>query len=273
MFNMLSGEFYKLRKSRSFFVCSIVIIMFALFMYGTMYLAEKAQEEEARLEAESGEIVAFHVEESEDIEIGIVDMEQLIIGTVMGLITAVFTCIFIVGEYGNGTIKNAVGKGFSREKVFFAKYLTTVFAAVVIFVAATAVIVITGLWFWGTDSLDAEGVKQLLQYVGLQILLEIVLVSTVIMIAEFCRNLGAGIAISVGVMMLSNIIFSGIDTLLKLIHLDFKASDYWIMNLISECPTVGIESGFVKRIVVAFLFWMVVTIAAGMFHFRKADVK
>lgn len=273
MFNMLSGEFYKLRKSKSFFVCGVVIILFVLFMYGTLHLAQSMEGQEVTQETENGE-VAFQVEKNAELDrISIVDMEQLVIGTMMGLVTAVFACIFVVGEYGNGTVKNAVGKGFSREKVFLAKYVTTIFAAVVIFYVATVVTVITGLLFWGKDSIDAEGVKQLLQYVGLQTLLEIALISIVIMIAEFCRNLGSGIAVSVGVMMIANIIFIGMDTLLEFLHVDFQTSNYWIMNLVSQCPTVGVEDQLVTRIVIAFLFWTVVTMAAGMLHFKKADVK
>ena len=42
MFKLLSGEWYKIRKSKSFFVCSLIAIGMVFLLYGTLYLLDAA---------------------------------------------------------------------------------------------------------------------------------------------------------------------------------------------------------------------------------------
>ena len=111
----------------------------------------------------------------------------------------------------------------------------------------------------------------MLQYTGLQVLLGVAFAGLVVTISEMSRNLGAGISISLGVLMLGNAVFTGVDLLFH--GVDFRPSEYWIVNLMSQCPTTDISQDFVVRVVVAAAFWIVVSAALGMLHFKKADVK
>ena len=266
MFNLLSGEFYKCRKSRSFVVCCLVVIVFVMFIYGCLWMAERIQKGEM-----NNGTAAVVVEVDETQEVQFVDIAQILFGVVGCVVTAVFVSIFVIGEYTNGAIKNVVGKGKPRSRIFLAKYIMSVLASVAILFAGVVATLIGGLIFLGTDSFNAEMIKNLCQYSVVQFLLGAALAGIVVSIGEMSRSLGVGIAVSVGVLTMSDLLFMGIDLLFH--KVDFTPSNYWIMNLSSQCPVNGVGSDFLGKVIISVIFWMAVSIAIGMLHFKKADVK
>ncbi|MGN0341437.1 MAG: ABC transporter permease [Roseburia sp.] len=269
MFNLMSGEIYKWRKSKSFKVCCLITILFIFFMYGTLLMADKIQKGEVEngtasvvVETEGGSVFDT---------IGILDVEQVIFGTAAGIVTAVFVCIFVIGEYGNGAIKNIVGKGTSRITIFLAKYFVAMIAAMVLLLIAGIVTLLCGVVIFGADSVSTEILIDLCQYVGMQMWLGAVFAGIIVAIGELSRNLGVGIAISLCVYMLAGTLFSGLDLLFH--KVEFRPSNYWISNLVSQCPLTDIGGDFLIRVLAASVFWIMVSLAAGMIHFKKADVK
>ena len=271
MFNLLSGEFYKWKKSKSFKVCCVITILFILFMYGSFLMADQVQKGE--MENGTAGVVVETEAQSESIldSIGILDVEQIIFGSAAGIVTAVFVCIFVIGEYGNGAIKNIVGKGTSRTSIFLAKYIMAMIATIVLLLIIGIVTLVCGLFIFGTDSITAEFIKNLCQYVGIQVLLGAAFAGSIVAIGELSRTLGVGISVSLGVYMLASTLFSGLDLLFH--KVDFRPSEYWVANLVTDCPLNDISGDFMSRVVIAVVFWIVVSVAAGMLHFKKADVK
>ena len=43
MFNLLSGEFYKLKKSKSLLVCCVITAVFVLVLYGMLMIVDKVR--------------------------------------------------------------------------------------------------------------------------------------------------------------------------------------------------------------------------------------
>lgn len=269
MFNLLNGEIYKWRKSKSFKVCCLITISFIIFMYGSLLMANKIQNGEVE-NGTAGVVVETEGESLLD-TIGILDVEQVIFGSAAGIVTAVFVCIFVIGEYGNGAIKNIVGKGTSRISIFLAKYFVAMLSTMVLLLIAGIVTLLCGLVFFGMDSVSVEIIKDLCEYVGIQMWLGAVFAGIIVAIGEFSRNLGVGIAISLGVYMLAGTLFSGLDLLFH--KVEFRPSNYWIGNLVSQCPLNEIGEEFLIRVIVASVFWILVSMATGMLHFQKTDVK
>lgn len=269
MYNLLNGELFKLHKSRSFFVCCIAVIIFIIFMYSCLKLADEQQKKETT-KAETGVLV---VEAEAEEKLEIIDMEEVMLSAVAGIFLSIFASIYVTGEYGDGAIKNIIGKGFAREKFFFAKYVATILAAVIMFLMISLVTLLCGLLFMGTKGLNAEFVQSLCKYGGMQLLFEIAFVSLVILVGEVSRSVGISVSVSLGLIMLAQFIFIGFDAILSFINIDFKTSDYWICNLISGCSISGIDRGFVMRGLAAAVFWIVTALAAGVFHIKTADVK
>lgn len=83
--------------------------------------------------------------------------------------------------------------------------------------------------------------------------------------------MGAGISVGVCLVVFSTLLTSGIDMLFH--KIDFKVSDYWIMDLVINCPLTDIDSGFAIRAIISALVWIAVVFGIGVLHFQKADIK
>lgn len=265
MINLLNAELYKLRKSRSFFVCLLVAIAFVIFVCITLKM-EKETSQQGTTEQGTAVVV---VEE----KIEIIDMEEMMLSATAGILLSIFVSIFVIGEYSDGAVKNSMGKGYAREKIFLAKYLTAIFASIVLFLAILFVTLLAGMFVMGTEGLNAEFVHTLCKYGGMQLLFEIAFMSVVCLVGETFRNMGIGVSVSLGLMIVGHLVFSGLDAVLSFIHVDFKTSAYWIANLISGCPLTDMSHDFVVQGLTAAAFWIIASVAVGIFHIKVADVK
>ena len=279
MINLLSGEFYKLQKSKSIYVCSIVMIAFVLFFYGSLVLVDKIQQGEVENDSMGVVVSGEAMEETEESatsifeQIGILDALQQMFGAFSGIFTAIFAAIFVYGEYGNGAIKNVTGKGYGRWKIFSSKYLMAIIASILIMIVMIITTLLFGVVFKGTEELNGEFCRNLCSYTAIELLLGAAFVGLVISINEFCRSLGVGIAISICIICFSDLITMGFDLVLKYFHFDFKVSDYCLLSLMANCPKTNMDENFAVRTIVTAVLWIVFTFGIGALHFQKADIK
>lgn len=276
MINLLRGEFYKLFRSKSLYICCIVTVAFVLFMYGMFTLADKTQQGE--IENGSYGIV---VSESEEIaetvtvwdELNIPSIVQMLFYSIGSIMVAIFTSIFVFGEYANGAIKNVVGKGYGRGAVLASKYISTVVGAIIIeTIILLSVLLCEGL-ILGADRLDSDILLKLCGYTGMQFLLGVAFTGIIVMISQICRNLGAGIAISICLITFNNFITAGLNAILAYFKINVNVCDYWILDLISNCPVTDMDKSFLIRAITCAVIWFALAFGVGSVHFRKVDVK
>ncbi len=279
MINLLSGEFYKLQKSKSLYICSIVMIAFVLFVYSTLVMVDKIQQGEVE-NGSMGVVVSEEaMEENEENpvsifeQIGILDVLEQMFGVFAGIFTSIFAAIFVCGEYGNGAIKNVTGKGYGRWQIFSSKYIMTIIASILMMIAMIIATFLFGLVFSGTGGLDGEFFRNLCSYTAIELLLGAAFIGLIVAVNEICRNIGAGIAISICIVCFSDLITVGIDLVLKYFHFDFKISDYNLLNLMADCPIKNIDKSFAVRAVVMAVLWIIFSFGIGVLHFKKADIK
>ena len=106
MRNLLFGEWYRWKKNKAFWICLLSAAGMILLVYLTMTAAGQAM-------GAGGDVLK---------ETGISGMAAQFAGG--GLVTMfgmIFLCIWMVSDYTHGAMKNVVGKGYSRMKVFLAK--------------------------------------------------------------------------------------------------------------------------------------------------------
>lgn len=279
MFNLLSGEFYKLKKSRSMLVCCIVIVGFVLFLYGMLIMLDKVM----KGEIESSSVGMVYVSEDEIDEnmesvfdeITIMEVLEQMFYSLGGFVTAVFTAIFVIGEYTNGAAKNIVGKGIARWQIFLVKYIAVLAAAVLQLLILIIVTIICGAVIEGTERFDTVFWKNLCTYIGIQLLLGTAFAGVIAAISEICRNLAAGISIGLGLVCFSTPLTMGLDLLAKLLfpQAEWKPSDFWLRDLIANCPNRDIDKGFLERAIIAATLWTLFAAIVGIVHIRKADIK
>lgn len=276
MVNLLSGELYKLRKSKCFLICVALTVVSVVFMYGMLFLANEIQEGQIENGTAGVVVIEENTEslESESVfeDTGIIEVLQAVLGGFVAFIAVVFNAIYVIGEFGHGAIKNVVGKGHSRGKIFIVKYVSCILATVIMLATGAILNLALGCICMGTDSVNGAMLKDYTIYTLLMSGLIVAISSLVIAISEISRNLAVGISIAVCIVGgISSIIFKAIDLLFD--RFGVQPSKYWLLNLMQECPVGGFESEIVTRIIVSIVLWTVPAIVIGMCHFGKADIK
>ncbi|MBQ4529249.1 MAG: ABC transporter permease subunit [Lachnospiraceae bacterium] len=275
MINLLRGEVYKLRKSKCLYICCIALVAVVMLFYGMLMLADKIQQGELANGTYGVVVEETSQETMPDFWSGqsILEIIQMMFGSFGSIIITVFVAIFAYGEYANGAIKNIVGKGHNRGKIFGVKYISTIISAILMMVLMTVATLFLGILFIGPEKVSYEVCKNLCYYAGIQLLLGAAFAGIVTVISQLCRNLGAGISISICMLTFSSLITAGLDAVLYYFKLEVKVSDYWIVDLISNCPSTDIDSSFAIRATVSAIIWIVAALGIGTLHFQKADVK
>lgn len=242
--------------------------MLMALVYSTFSLAEQIQSGEVA-NGTNGVTVTGDVTQIEILDV----VSEITASSTNWLFIGVFVAIWIVSNFSHGAIKNIAGKGYSRNKIFLTKCVSSIVTAVVMNIIIFAVMVIMGAISFGTDGINAEFYKDLFSYTGVQLMLTVAFTNVIVMVSEIVRNAAAGISISMAIVMFSESISGVMDLLLKKVGIDFRVSKYWLSNLVAECPMGAIEVDFVKRTIFVTVLWSLVAITIGIFHFKRTDIK
>ena len=257
MRNLLYGEWYKWKKNKAFWICLLSASGMILLVYLTMTAAGQAM-------GATGDVLK---------ETGISGMAAQFAGG--GLVTmfgAIFLCIWVVSDYTHGAMKNVVGKGYSRTQVFLAKHLFGTVITLIMNLIIFLVILTIGLILIGMPDKGGLFFQDLLIYFGLQLLFGAAISSIVIAVCEWSRNMAAGIGITMAVLIFSPLLVQGMDLLLSALRLKISISRYWILNLMTDCPTEAFPLRFLVRGILMSVIWTLLPLAIGAAHFRKTDI-
>ena len=134
------------------------------------------------------------------------------------------------------------------------------------------VILTIGLILIGMPDKGGLFFQDLLIYFGLQLLFGSAISSIVIAVCEWSRNMAAGIGITMAVIIFSPLLVQGMDLLLSALRLKISISRYWILNLMTDCPTEAFPLRFLVRGILMSVIWTLLPLAIGAAHFRKTDI-
>lgn len=277
MSNLFRAELYKWKRSKAFYVCLLSASACIVLIWLAFWLEDQVE----RGQIESGTMGFAVMEETGDDgePTGILDDLDMmqVVQTFAGggfstLFIAIFVCIWVVGEYTNGAVKNTVGKGWPRSYAFMTKYISAAMIALVLNLAIIIVTVLTGVAVMGTARIGGNFWHDCLAYAGMQLMLGMAYAGVIAMLSEFARSMAASIGISILLAALSSTLASAADLLLKAVHIDFRVSDYWIISAIEYCPYEGIGMDAVGKAVFVTVMWIMVSLFAGLVHFHEADV-
>lgn len=280
MCHILKAEIEKLFRSRSFMICSIIIVIMSLIVLASyqmmtkIYTPEFIDQLNEQMAAQSG----ASVEASADLNFdflnnlsGISMVEMAFTGNTIQLILAVLVSIFVCSEFTGGAIKSIASRGFSRTKIYTAKYLVSILAGEILAIISILVLFLGGTILWGVGETGADFGKHLAAFLAIEFLLNAAVAGMMVFVAMMVRNMGGTIAINVCVLMFSGMIFSLIDLVLKLEEV--KIADYWIYNIIANITSVSMNSDLINRSLIAGIFILAVSYVAGAVQFKLADIK
>ncbi len=127
MIKLLNAGFTRLRKNKLFWLLTIFSIGLALFMIYTQYSDMKRY----------GEVI---------------EAEQLMLNysTIIGIVIAIFTSLFLGIEYSDGAIRNKISIGHKRTNIYLSNLIITIITSLFSYILFMIVIAIVGIPLFGT---------------------------------------------------------------------------------------------------------------------------
>lgn len=249
MLNLLRGDFYKLRRSKSFFTCLGILAIIVSYIIIHFKSSSNIKEQLSPS--------TFHW-------IYMLFREKAFIPYFIPLFQSIFITMFITNEYNTGTIKDSVSLGFSRMKVYISKLITVSVGSILMIIVAIISVEITSFFVFGIyGSFSMYDLLLIVRMILIQGLLYIAYGSILLMIAFLIKNIGAT--------MIFSIFFSLIIGTLEV------GSSYWGRILINmnfspnAIPQLQ-EMDMIIGIVVA-LSYLILCSAIGGFIFSREDIK
>ena len=242
-------ELFKLRKQKSLYICSGLILVMVLFTLLVSLLLFKALGEEYMAKPTAIDVVLSAVSASD-----------------FTLIAGIFIVLYVCGDFGQQTIKNIYSRGFSRTEVYFVKLIICVAYTVAMFIITELFALATGSAFFGFKAQEGHIFALLLG----QLLACIAYTSFVFAVCHLIKKTGIAIVVVIFVPMVLSLILTVLDAIIRADS--FKMVNYWLDGMItslseSTASVTTIVVGCILPVVYAALF-----VAGGFFINRKSEV-
>ncbi len=126
MMKLLNAGFVRVTRSRLFYLLILFVVAFALFMNFLMYSDMKTY----------GDTI---------------DVHQLMLNyaTIIGVVIAIFTSLFLGVEYSDGTLRNKIGVGHKRSCIYLSNLLITAATSLFSYAVFLLVVVCVGIPLFG----------------------------------------------------------------------------------------------------------------------------
>jgi len=266
MRNLLKTDFFKLKRSKGFWICAALCVLFGIMM---VVAIQSDIRMEMRSENPNDREYMQALEMSKHTS-AVWALEQFLPTNFNALIVGIFIAVFITSEFSYGTIKNTLSRGADRTKVFCSKFFVCGVAAVIMQILFIASMLTAGSIVWGYDPNGLSTPGGLISVILTQILVIIGFAALFSFISTTIRANGGAIALNILCATVISTLFSALGMILGI---KVPINDYWIGGVVSKLASVAPVSGDVLHGVLVVLAWGVASMIAGTALFRKMDVK
>lgn len=269
MFNLLKLEFRKLRKQKSFYICTIIMIILILLSAITNNILSQDEE------------LSFLTDTS-TISILISAISNCSFTLIAGIFIALFTC----EDYEQQTIKNIYSKGYSHLEVYYSKLISALTATgimhIIVLLFAFLINVLIPVSSLTNSGINASGLN-LSETLNLPIANIIYLVIAQFfavtaymcldyVICSFLKKNGSSIAAIIVYPLIVNIIIGLINSLIN--SDSFDLGKYWISSLLGTVSAVNnnfkeISFSFAGSLIYIFIFIIIGAILCQPFSGSK----
>lgn len=132
MLNLISAGFYKMRKSRVFLICMLLVNIWSAFLTVQVHFNSLA------------ETIPY------TFEYGLFAIE-----TIMILVTSVFVSLFFGTEYSDGTIRNKLIGGYTRGQIYLSQFSINAAACLLVYLSSLCLSGILGFILMGAEGVSA----------------------------------------------------------------------------------------------------------------------
>lgn len=258
MKNLLHFELFKLKKQKSLYICSGIILGLIILMGAIYYAISKLAGGE--LTGMPASAVSFTLSATGSSN--------------FNLIVSIFIVLYFCGDFSQKTIKNIYSRGFSRTKVYFAKYIVCMAYIFAMYVICELFALAVGSAFFGFTP-QGGNVGWLL--LG-QLLVCLAYASVVFAICAMIKKMGVAFAIVLVVPAVLSVILTIADVVIMVKSAEVAVaekvtfSDFWLDGMLS---TLSSTASSVKKIVLCSVLPVVygaIFITMSFFINRKTEV-
>lgn len=281
MIGLIKSDFYKILRTKSFYICGGLAAIFAVLSVVMMDVSIRMQ---------------YAMYGLEDLYVSpYTGAYSLVFGlTNATLFATIVISMFVPSEFKFGTIKNIASRGISRSAIYFSKLVITVFVSAVYSLLCGAVAFVAGCYIAGAGELSRHEMLNVFVVVMLFLLAEVALQSIFQMVGFMVRGTGWSMITNIGIQALvPTMIFGYIDFAINnwIVPLitsnewlnswmkvsDFSISDYFPLEYLSKFTEIDISHiSFYKNDIITGIIVSVVYLALsttiGVLNFRRRDV-
>lgn len=248
MKKLLCFELFKLRKRKSFYVCTgIMLLMLFVSVLSTKEMLEESFYSNLKITAT--EITA----------------ESLSISN-FRLIAGIFVVLYVCEDFEQQTIKNIVSMGYSPAQAYFAK-------TIVLWIATSFMFVLTKGFVFAFSALVLEAGSidyMFFAIMGAQYLAVMAELAFGIFIALLLRKTGRSVSAYIILpLVLTMVLYMLIDTF----ELEYYLPErYWLLFFIDNLSYLPAETAEVTRVAMVSPVYIALFLAAAYFINRKRDI-
>ena len=147
MIKLLNAGFTRLRKNKLFWILTIFSICVALFMIYMQYSNMKKY----------GDVI---------------ELEQLMLNysTIIGIVIAIFTSLFLGVEYSDGAIRNKISIGHKRANIYLSNLIVVTITSLFSYILFLGVVASIGIPLFGGITISLSNLLMLLGWVFVDVI-------------------------------------------------------------------------------------------------------
>lgn len=251
MGNLLKFEFAKLKKQKSFYVCTIIMVaLLLLSALTTNTLINASPELEERSSASGISSLVSGPNNSSFI-----------------LIASIFAVLFVCEDHTSQTVKNIYARGYSRKAVYFAKLISVLASTTVMFVIVEIFAFAIGTVFFGSGEF---GNLKFLMLVATQYIVAMANIVFAFVIASVIRKNGGAIAGVILAPTLVGVVTGLADAFFKIE--DFSFTSLWLSNFLSDVSTLTVGTERIIVCLIGSLIYILLLVVGGSYLNKKAEI-
>ena len=179
------------------------------------------------------------------------------------ILLVIFITLFTCSDFTDGTSKNFIARGYTRRQLLYGKYFASLIAVFIYFIVGA----ILNFIFFAKDGISFSSSDFLMILAALVTVLASV--GLYVIVANTSEKVSAGITINIILFSFAGLLFTGIQSLLKL---NVNIANYWIPNLNQLMPK---NAGMVDLLIVVgiSIAYLVALFEISNFIIKKKEVK
>ena len=259
MKELISFELLKLKKQKSVYICAAIMIALLFIniitIYGMALLSDVFDETMTETEKDLF-FSMFSLNVVSSVLTAAANGSYTII---VGIVTVLFVC----SDYAQGTIKNVIARGGSRERVYLAKLIAVTIIAVALYITVILFGFLFGVILFGFDAPDSA---RWLGVLAVQFLAALGTAYLSFFAASAIRKVGPSILVII-------LVPSVVELLLTLIDLfaETHISDYFITTVFNFLSTSDVELSRVISSLITTFAYTAGFIGGGYLLSRKSE--